>query len=55
MITPDQFPGIMVSGRCTAPRTDHVQPIRRSPQVSAPKTGISGEDSSESNVLMALR
>jgi len=46
---------IMVCGRCTAPCTDHVEPARRSPQVSVPKVGIRGSDSGESNVLMAVR
>jgi len=60
MTTIDQHPlmigtVIMVRGRCTAPRTDHIEPGERSPQVSTPKTGISRSDSGESNVLMAVR
>jgi len=51
----DQLSVFTVFGRCTAPCTDHVGPVERSPQVSVPKTGISGPDCGESNVLMALR
>lgn len=56
MTTSDQPTAIIVvSGRCTAPCTDHVKSTRRSPQVNTPTIGIGGEDSGESNVLTAVR
>lgn len=50
MTTMNHLSIITVFGRYTDPRTDHVEPTRRLPQVNTLKVGVSGPDSGELSV-----